>query len=153
MARIESGSIRFVRFHLGGHGELEIARVESSDLASLQWGVSRDGSRLFHYVQGPDGKDGIHVVELPGGSVRDVKLKGVEGMQHAEFTSDGRALFVTAYSGGRSSLFRADFNGKVTLLRGPDDLWMGSPVPSPDGRHLAFMTIPFGYDLWLLENF
>jgi hypothetical protein len=41
---------------------------------------------------------------------------------------------------------------RVLLDRGRSQ-WLGSPCPSPDGRHSAFSQQTFEKNAWLLENF
>ena len=117
--------------------------------------VSRNGTRASVFVHDASGEDGIRIIDIPSGDVREIKFKGVDAMQQSAFTADGRALFVTNQVAGGMSLFRVELDGRTSVLHRTDGVgdWMGTLRPSPDGRHLAFSTISFGSDLWLLENF
>jgi Tol biopolymer transport system component len=70
------------------------------------------------------------------------------------WTGDGNALFVTATQSTNYLVARIDLDGKTQVLldRGRNQ-WLSSPVPSPDGRQLAFSQQTFETNAWLLENF
>jgi len=43
--------------------------------------------------------------------------------------------------------------GKVNpLVRNGHRQWLTSPVPSPDGRHLAFQAQSWDSNVWILEG-
>jgi Tol biopolymer transport system component len=67
--------------------------------------------------------------------------------------ADGNALFASAAQSTEYLIVRIELDGKthVLLNRGRNQ-WLGSLVPSPDGRYLAFRQQTFENNVWLLEN-
>ncbi len=51
------------------------------------------------------------------------------------------------------TLLLAELAGSVHLLHESANEWLGNPVPSPDGKRLAFALKPQKVDVWLLPNF
>jgi Tol biopolymer transport system component len=56
--------------------------------------------------------------------------------------------------GGMSSywIVRLDPNGDQRLIWKSDDTWAGSLAISPDGATLAFTSLRFSSELWILER-
>jgi dipeptidyl aminopeptidase/acylaminoacyl peptidase len=95
-----------------------------------------------------DGSRHIFVVSADGGTPRQITT-GDWDHNDAEWMPDGKSLLVTAlrvedaeYRWRESDIYKVDVeSGRITQLtnrKGPD----GSPVPSPDGRMIAYS----GYD-------
>jgi Tol biopolymer transport system component len=96
----------------------------------------------------PDGSTHLFVVSADGGAPRQV-TSGDWNHTGARWTPDGKALLFSAnreddweYAWRESDIYRAEVATgairQLTTRRGPD----GNPVPSPDGRHIAYT----GYD-------
>jgi Tol biopolymer transport system component len=51
-------------------------------------------------------------------------------------------------------LFYADLKGRATLLWAPPPNigWVGNPMPSPDGKYLAFTGLSSQVNVWLIEG-
>jgi Tol biopolymer transport system component len=63
---------------------------------------------------------------------------------------------VTSWQPDGPDLLRATLEGKVTLFwhNGHNQWqWVGSPLPSPDGKYLAFRSKSFDSNVWMIENF
>ena len=51
------------------------------------------------------------------------------------------------------AILHVDLDGQVHVLRGKTNEWHVRPVASPDGRRLAFATMPFHGNVWMIEDF
>jgi len=128
----------------------ELARIDLPEW--LDWRVSPDGSR-------------ISIVETPGDSVRILELRSGQShiihpvppqtaFQEAAWSHDGRRLFVAAFSdSSRGRLLEMDLDGHTRLLLQNNYGWVGYPLPSPDGKHIAFIKVVPESNVTLLENF
>jgi hypothetical protein len=94
------------------------------------------------------------VSSLLDGSQRDVDVKGWNSLNHINWAADGKGWYVSSERALASTLLYVDLDGKPTiLLREPGlftEIW---GIPSPDGRHLAFLRYNFGNNAWMLEGF
>jgi hypothetical protein len=61
---------------------------------------------------------------------------------------------VTSWLPDSFNLLHVTLSGKVKpLLRNGRGQWMQNPLPSPDGRYLAFNAETWDSNVWMLENF
>ena len=133
----------------------EILRIEDRP-PFTNWDVSPDGSRL---VVGHN-DDRLRIFDLATG---EETVLTHEGLLYGEFpvwSADGRGLFVDGgygMTGGRVQkglLYISLEDGKVHVLRLNWGEWDTHPVPSADGKRLAFAA-NFFYDgnAWMVEGF
>ncbi len=54
---------------------------------------------------------------------------------------------------GYPALLRVGLDGQVHVLREKANEWHIKPAASPDGRRLAFATMPFHGNVWMIEDF
>ena len=67
--------------------------------------------------------------------------------------SGWKGFFVTSYLPDSFNLLHVTPGGKVNpLVRNGHRQWLTSPVPSPDGRHLAFQAQSWDSNVWILEG-
>ena len=52
-----------------------------------------------------------------------------------------------------SIILHVALDGQVHVLRGKTNEWHLRPVASPYGRRLAFATMPFHGNVWMIEDF
>jgi Tol biopolymer transport system component len=73
------------------------------------------------------------------------------------WAADGTAFFVTSVLPDaelRFNLLYVTLDGKVKrLLRSTRRQWMINPLPSPNGKYLAFGAQTVDSNVWMLENF
>ncbi len=83
-------------------------------------------------------------------------LKDGEGLSYVSWAVDDKTLYV---NGGNlvgtsyPALLRVDLNGNVTVLRQKHYEWHVMPKVSPDGRKIAFASMPFHGNVWMVEDF
>jgi Tol biopolymer transport system component len=160
-SRIDNGLQRFFAFDpAGGKGkELLAAKRQSDDGPGSVWSLSPDGRYLASPKSaGPYQPSGVRILDLTGGTERDISLSGLLLLMGMEWAPDSRSLWLGGYmgrSGGgtRSGLVRVDPAGHVkTVLEGSSmAIWFA--VPSPDGRRVAVLAHTDDSNVSLLENF
>ena len=107
------------------------------------------------------GPEGLHIRVRPltGGAVEEISFKDLVGeYKFSGWTLDGKGIYLQEW-GSSDSFFRIlyaglDGHSQVLWNRGSGPGWtIHYPIPSPDGRHLAFTFITYESNAWLLENF
>lgn len=136
-----------------GRGE-QLGKIEISPTRAAEWNIAPEGSRLA-LVGGFDGYQGrIEVLTFRDHAWHQVFVeRGWSDLQSIAWTADGKGFFVTCAEPD-FELLHVTAAGKVSpLLRNAGLQWMYNPVPSPDGKYLAFMADTRDVNVWLLENF
>jgi WD40-like Beta Propeller Repeat len=138
---------------LKGRGE----KLPMSDCPQFGRGILSPQGRLIEKMtSGPDGLY-IRVRSLTTGSLEEHTFKNLTGVyQFCGWSLDGRGMYL--YTGGplRGTSIYAGLNRETHVLwtrgSGPG-FWFDYPIPSPDGRHLAFTLGTYESNAWMLENF
>jgi len=132
----------------------ELVRIPvNADVEEPNLDLSPDGTSIaFISLNMFAGK--IRVISLLDGSQRDVEVKGWNSLNHINWTADGKGWYVSSELALASTLLYVDLSGNPTiLLREPGlftEIW---GIPSPDGKHLAFLRYNSGNNAWALEGF
>ena len=100
-------------------------------------------------------KGKIEVLNFRDRDWREVPVEPAWGhLQSVAWAADGKGFFVTSWSPDSMNLLHVGLDGKVTpLLRNGHRQWMRGPLPSPDGKYLAFQTQTTDSNVWMLERF
>jgi Tol biopolymer transport system component len=148
----------FVLDPIKGRGR-EIGRLRTTFPV---WALSPDGSRIALIGDGIGGhtaKNGILAMNVGNGEVGDLHVEGLAFPFDLAWSSDGRSLFFTDIVANAESpgwrVVHADSDGRVHVLWQSRIVWgqFSNPLPSPDGRYLAFEQLSFESNAWTLENF
>jgi Tol biopolymer transport system component len=134
-----------------GHTE-ELLRI-SHHPPFTNWELSRDGSTLA-VVHNDD--DTIRLISVSTGQEKTVHVQGWTSFEFVTWSADGQRLFINAgfaSTGGFPDLLSVDLDGSATVLRRAPSQWHVYPVTSPDGRYLAFSSMPFHGNAWLISGF
>lgn len=147
------GQVVFSAFDPVGGRKSECARV-SKNPAAVAWDLSRDGSRLALVEFNLGAGLPVTVLTLADRSVREIPLKGWFNPMAVAWSRNGKDLFVMNYAVKGSTLLGVDPGGRVRVLH---DLfgkgqYLADPIPSPDGRSLAFAQSTAGSNVWVLET-
>jgi Tol biopolymer transport system component len=117
------------------------------------WGLSPDGSRIAYVTE----RGQVELMSLRDRSWHEISLgPHWQQLQSVAWSADGKSLFVTCWRPDGSDLLHATLDGKVTLLwhNGHSQWqWATNPLPSPDGKYLAFQSKSFDSNVWMIENF
>lgn len=111
--------------------------------------LSPDGSDLAIISHEMSGR--IQLFSIATRQSREILVKGWAELRNVDWSADARTLFVPATRDEHTvALLEIDLQGNAwELLRGQ----LGWAIPSPDGRHLAFMQVTGENNVWMLEDF
>jgi DNA-binding winged helix-turn-helix (wHTH) protein len=155
LSRHEGKDLVFYRLDpTRGRGE-PLGKIEVAPTRVAEWNIAPDGSRLA-LVGGMDMYQGrIEVLTFRDHAWREVSVETGWGIfQSVSSTADGEGFFVTSWLPDSFNLLHVTPAGKVSpLLRNAGVQWMFDPLPSPDGKHLAFLAETYYVNVWMLENF
>ncbi len=113
------------------------------------WDLSPDGQ----WIALGWGWGGGHIrfLSLAGQPPHDISVDGWSNLQCVAWAADGKAVFATAWASKDPPLLRISLDGEVKLLH-KGLFHMENPVPSPDGRYLAFGENTMESNVWVAEN-
>jgi len=132
-----------------GRGEPVLRFANESSFT--EWDLSPDGFRVA--VSGND--DRLRVFELATGLETVIEVPGWHYGEFPRWAADSQGVYIDggpATQGQRKGLLHISLDGEVRSLRQNWNEWVTFPVPSPDGKHLAFASQVFSADVWVLEN-
>jgi len=133
----------------------ELVRIEDRP-PFTNWDLSPDGTQVA-VVHNDD--DSIRIVTLATGEERVLHLNEWQGFEFISWAADGAGLFISGggmnvyLDSGYPALLRVGLDGQVHVLREKANEWHIRPMASPDGRRLAFATMPFHGNVWMIEDF
>jgi Tol biopolymer transport system component len=138
-----------------GRGE-QLGKIQASPYGMASgFSVSPDGSRLA-VVRGEDKYKGrIDVLTLRDHVWHPVAVDPAWGLlQSIAWAADGNGFFVTSNLVDSKNLLHVSLNGKAqSLLHYDRRQSMISPLPSPNGKYLAFQAATWDSNVWMLEGF
>ena len=138
-----------------GKGE-QLGKIEVDPNIFAGWNVSSDGSRLALVGGGEKHKGRIELLNLRDGVWYSVSVERKWGdLQSIAWAPDGNGYFAASWWLPDSfNLLRVTLNGKAKpLLSNANRQWMTGPLPSPDGKYLAFEGHTSDSNVWMLEGF
>ncbi len=120
----------------------------------MGWAISPDGSRLALVDRDKYGKR-IEILTLADGGWQEIPLEpGTGNLQSIAWAADGKSFFATAWTPDSYDLLHVTLAGKVKLLlHNGRNRWLHNPLPSPDGKYLAFSSETWDGNVWMIDNF
>ncbi len=113
-------------------------------MLSWAWDVSPDGSRLAVV------SSGNNILTLANGAWHEIPVAARWDTDYIAWTADGAGFFVTSST---FDLLHVTTGGKVSVLSHNDRAqWPAWPVPSPDGKYLAFQAQTYDFNAWMMVN-
>ena len=132
----------------GRKGELTRVNIPRSHPAF--WDLSNDGRWIaFGTTEETCGR--IRLLSLAGQPNREISVGKWTNLNSVAWAADGKALFVTGWASKNPPLLHVSLNGEAQLLYN-GNFYIEDPVPSPDGRHLAFGDVSVDTNAWVIEN-
>jgi Tol biopolymer transport system component len=115
------------------------------------WNVKPDGSQVA--FASPAGH--IEVLDVHDRTWHEIQIEpGWGKLQSIAWASDGNGFYVTCWLPDSFDLLFVDLTGKVArLIHNGRQREITYPLPSPDGKYLAFDAGTWDSNVWLLENF
>jgi serine/threonine protein kinase/Tol biopolymer transport system component len=129
-------------------GRLEtLAGTDHAHPEELRWNLSPDGTRIA-MVQNLS--ENVHVLDLKSKRTREIHLIPPQtDLQQAAWSADAQRLFV---SSGKGLLLEMDLDGRTRVLENSNG-WIGSPLPSPEGKRIAYNYEATEANVILVEHF
>jgi eukaryotic-like serine/threonine-protein kinase len=131
----------------------ELARVDvREEPRNPRWDLSPDGSKIA-LVENLT--DTVRVLDLQSNQVQVIHpMPSQPGLQYPAWSADGKRLFVSANPDEKGRLLEMDLEGHThLLLENKPSAWIGFPLPSPDGKLLAYAYGVYESNVTLLEHF
>jgi hypothetical protein len=154
LARLKNKVLTFYHFdHAKGQGG-EIGQMEFDSRLSPSFGLSPDGSEIA--VLDPKGMGNrIRLIPLNGGNASEVEVPGRKELEVLFWAADGNGWFVSSVTPTNGEyLLHVNPRGEShVLFEQPDDGRNTWGVPSPDGKHLAFLRWTNPTNIWMIDDF
>lgn len=115
------------------------------------WDLSADGSRIAFGGCEPHGSH-IRILDLFTQREGQLSLKDWSCLTSVGWSSDGKYLFVTNWAPRGGSILLVALDGETRLLHKAIGMGLERPVPSPDGRYLAYGEVTTVSNAWMIEN-
>jgi Tol biopolymer transport system component len=128
----------------------ELARFPVDRARPAFWDLSSDGQWIAFGITEESGSR-IQLLSLTRHENREIPIANWNNLVSIAWAPDGKALFLTGWASKNSPLLRVSLDGGVQLLYSAQ-YYVESPVPSPDGRYLAFGVVSQNNNAWLMDN-
>ena len=151
LGRLDGPTLAFSTLDLESGQEQAVASIEINPAVFYDWALSPDGS-LVAVIN----LDNLRIVSLKGGETRQL-LDGdrkIE-MEYLAWTADGQGVIVNSIGGllRDFGLLYVGLDGHTEIVWQKENEWPVTPVPSPDGRYLAYGMMIQDSNAWMIENF
>lgn len=132
----------------------QLGKIEVSGSETSGWAVSPDGSRLA-LVDEDKYRGRVELLNLSDGAWHELSVEPDWGiLQSIAWAADGKGFFATVRRPDPSNLVYITPVGEVKpLVRNGHRQLLYLPLPSPDGKYLAFGATTIDANVWVLENF
>ncbi len=154
------GSARCVLAELSGTRltfyELDPARGKGAELAAAEigpsplfgWDISPDGARIALV----NFEDEVRILTLADRSKRVLRVRGWQLLEDVVWDPLG-GLFVRGSREHGSAILHVGLDGSVRVVTEEPVAFIVWPLPSPDGRYLAFAKLILESNAWMVEGF
>lgn len=128
----------------------ELAR---SDLSpdNVSWSLSPDGARI---AMVENLSDRVQILDLKSRQVQVIQPSPPQtGFQVPAWSADGKRLFVSGFPNEKGKLITMDPEGHAQVLLENRHGWIGTPLPSPDGKRIGYIYVVKESNVAMLEHF
>jgi len=132
---------------VSGRGQV-LGRIAIKDPSGYYygWDLSPSGLRIAVVDNGVKGR--IAEFTLSDRVWHEISLQPRAGAMSISYAPDERGFFVA----GGDGVMHVTLTGKADVLADPG-MMDYRPLPSPDGKHLAFGVLTYDTNVWMIENF
>jgi len=128
----------------------ELTRIEVGRSRPAFWDLASDGQWIaFGTNEETTGR--IRLLSLTGQPSREITVGNWTNLTSVAWAGDGRTLFVTRWASRNPPPLRVSLNGEAQLLYS-GNYYLENPVPSPDGRYVAFGDVSEDGNAWVIES-
>ena len=119
-----------------------------------QWSLFPDGSKIALMDDESDNPN-VRVFDLQSKQVQVIHPTPPQKLlQKLAWSADGKRVFLSGIAdNGAGRLLEMDLSGNTHLLLNNPMGWIAQPVPSPDGKRLAYIYLVLESNVTLLEHF
>lgn len=128
----------------------ELAGIDAYPIGSF-WDLSPDGTRVA-VGSCENGDSHIRILELATKRETRVTIKGWPCLTSVDWGADGKSFFASTWASKGGSLLRITLTGEAKLLYRAAGMSLERPIPSPDGRFLAYSEVTTIGNAWMLET-
>ncbi len=130
-----------------------VAHVKLAVADGYDWDLSPDGRNLV-FVHANLSDNVVRFVTLTDGTKHEITVPGWSQFDHVAWATDGSGLYLAANLPKQVALLRLDLKGNVDVLWQSESAYVDLPVPSPDGKFIAFTVTSTGEsNAWIIERF
>jgi Tol biopolymer transport system component len=128
----------------------QLTQVGVSRTVPSFWDLSPDG-RWIAFGTSEETSAVVRLISLSGEPSREISLSRSTNLMSVAWAADGKSLFVTGWASRNPPLLHVTLDGKTQLLY-TAEYYLENPVPSPDGRSLAFGEVRETGNVWIIDN-
>lgn len=146
-------ALRFSELDIEARRQKLVAQLKLAVADGYDWDLSPDG-RSLAVVHSSMSDNTVRFVTLADGATHQVAVPGWSQFEYIAWAADASGLYLSANLPKKGGLLRLDMNGKLEVLWQSDSAYVDLPVPSPDGKRLAFTVgSPGESNAWIIEHF
>jgi Tol biopolymer transport system component len=142
----------FTAFDVIRGRQRELLRIDVDPVSSTFWDLSPDG-RTIAFGKRDEEHGRIRILSLAGEQLREVVVHGWTHLESVAWAPDQQSLFVTGWGSTAAPLLRVSLDGTAQLIYRGTRYFLENPVPSPDGRYIAFGEVTVDRNAWIVERF
>ncbi len=150
LSELVQRQVVFTSFDPSGGRQKELARIDVDPSVYTFWDLSPDGQWIAFGAR-EEGSGRIRLLSLAGQASREISAGGWTHLEFVAWAPDGKALYATGWASNGPPLLRVSVDGGTKLLY-KGGYYVENPVPSPDGRYVAFGEVTLESNAWVIED-